>query len=351
MHPDPTPVIDLIQAFRRSKTMFTAAAMGIFDFLHEAPAGAAAVAAHLSANPDATERLLDACAALGLLRKRDGVYENHPVADTYLRAASPLTLYGYVRYSDEALYPMWNHLADAVREGTPRWGQTFGLDGPIFSAFFRTDDAMQDFLRGMHGFGMLTSPKVVTAFDLSRFGRLVDLGGATGHLAIAACEHYPALRGAVFDLPRVTAMAREEVARSEARDRIEVLAGDFFEDELPPADLYALGRILHDWDESRIARLLARIFERLPPGGGLLIAEHLLEEDGVGPVPANMQSLGMLICTEGKERSLSQYTQILHRAGFATVEGRRTGVPLDGILAVKQGMPPPGTPVAPFSRD
>jgi len=335
MLPDPAPVLDLIHAFRRSKTMFTAASLGIFDLLHEAPAGAADVAARLATNADATERLLDACAALGLLSKRDGVYQNHPVASTYLRAASPHTLYGYVRYSDEALYPMWNHLADAVREGTHRWGQTFGLEGPIFSAFFRTEEAMRDFLRGMHGFGLLTSPQVVAAFDLSRFRRMVDLGGATGHLVIAACERYPGLRGAVFDLPQVTAMAREEVARSSAGDRIEVLAGDFFEDELPPADLYAVGRILHDWNESQIVRLLTRIFDRLPPGGGLLVAEQLLAEDGVGPIPANMQSLGMLICTEGNERSLSEYTRILHRAGFTQTEGRRTGVPLDAILAVK----------------
>jgi len=335
MLPDPAPVIDLIQAFRRSKTMFTAASLGVFDLLHEAPAGAADVAARLATNADATERLLDACAALGLLSKRDGVYQNHPVASTYLRAASPHTLYGYVRYSDEALYPMWNHLADAVREGTNRWGQTFGLEGPIFSAFFRTEEAMRDFLRGMHGFGLLTSPQVVAAFDLSRFRRMVDLGGATGHLVIAACERYPGLRGAVFDLPQVTAMAREEVARSSAGDRIEVLAGDFFEDELPPADLYAVGRILHDWNESQIVRLLTRIFDRLPPGGGLLVAEQLLAEDGVGPIPANMQSLGMLICTEGNERTLSEYTRILRRAAFTQIEGRRTGVPLDAILAVK----------------
>ena len=28
---------------------------------------------------------------------------------------------------------------------------------------------------GMHGFGLLSSPQVVAAFDLSRFGHLVDL--------------------------------------------------------------------------------------------------------------------------------------------------------------------------------
>ncbi|MEI9971980.1 MAG: hypothetical protein WDO73_07920 [Ignavibacteriota bacterium] len=39
---------------------------------------------------------------------------------------------------------------------------------------------MRNFLRGMHGFGMLTSPAVVGAFDLSRFHRMVDLGEAPG---------------------------------------------------------------------------------------------------------------------------------------------------------------------------
>jgi acetylserotonin O-methyltransferase len=336
--PNPQPVLDLIEAFRRSKTMFTAVSMGVFDALHEGPTSAAELASRLSANAEAMGRLLDGCAALGLVHKRGSVYENDAVAETYLYTGSAHSLRGYVRYSDEALYPMWGHLEDAVREGTHRWTQSFGLAGPIFSAFFRTDEAMRDFLMGMHGFGMLTSPQVVNEFDLSRFHRLVDLGGATGHLAIAACERYQALRAVVFDLPRATALAREQVAKSAARERIEVVAGDFFQDELPAADLYYVGRILHDWTENKIERLLGRIFERLPEGGGLLIGEKLLEEDGVGPLAANMQSLNMLVVTEGRERSLSEYAGLLRRAGFGAVDGRRTGVALDAILAVKSGI-------------
>jgi acetylserotonin N-methyltransferase len=185
---------------------------------------------------------------------------------------------------------------------------------------------------------MLTSPQLVSAFDLSRYRRLVDLGGATGHLAIAACERYAELHAVVFDLPRVTALAREQISKSPAFERIEVVAGDFFEDELPAADLYYVGRILHDWTEGKIERLLGRIFERLPHGGALLIGEKLLEEDGVGPVWANMQSLSMLIVTEGRERSLNEYAGLLRRAGFGEVEGRRTGAASDAILAVKDAV-------------
>src|SRR5262249_3320383 len=158
------PVLDLIDAFRRSKTMFTAVSMGIFDRLHEAPATADVLASELDTNRDALERLLDGCAALGLLAKQNGAYSNDPVAEAYLRASSAHSLRGYIRYSDDVLYALWGNLADAVREGTHRWTQTFGSEGALFSHFFRTDAAMRDFLLGMHGFGMLTSPKVAAAF-------------------------------------------------------------------------------------------------------------------------------------------------------------------------------------------
>src|SRR5438874_1019009 len=83
----------------------------------------------------------------------------------------------------------------------------------------------------------------VATFDLSRFRRLVDLGSATGHLAMAACQRYAALRAMVLDLPGVVSIAREQVQPSAAANRIEVVAGDFFADPLPEADLFALGRI------------------------------------------------------------------------------------------------------------
>src|SRR5205814_382720 len=118
--------------------------------------------------------------------------------------------------------------------------------------------------------------------------------------------------------------------------RVEVIAGDFFENELPEAALFALGRILHDWSEDKILRLLRKIHDRLPAGGALLIAEKLLDDDKLGPRWAQLQSLNMLCCTEGKERTLSEYEQLLRSAGFTgEVLGCRTPSPLDAVLALK----------------
>lgn len=331
-HADPKPILDLIEAFRRSKVMFTAVSLGVFERLVKGPEDAYSVAQYIGSNEDTTARLLDACAALGLLEKQGPLYANSPAATDYLLRESPRTLAGYILYSDRVLYPMWSHLDDAIREGGHRWKQTFGLDGALFSHFFRTDEDKRTFLLGMHGMGQLSSPAVAAAFDLSPYKRVVDLGGATGHLALAIAGRYPAMQSAVFDLPEVIDYAREFTAGS----RVELLPGDFFNDPLPPADLYALGRILHDWSEDKIQRLLARVYAALPSGGALLIAEKLLAHDLPGPVSAHMQSLNMLVCTEGRERNFSQYAALLNEAGFGEVRGAMTGTPLDAVLAVKK---------------
>lgn len=333
--PDPTIVWELLTAFRRSKTMFAAVELGIFDALAAGPKSLQSLAEELRADSEALRRLLDACVGLSLLQRVGGEYQNTPSAAAYLCQESPHRLTGYINYSNGVMWKLWSHLEDAVREGTHRWQQAYGWDGPIFSHFFRDENAKREFLMGMHGFGVISSPQVVQAFDLSGFRRLADLGGATGHLAIAACRRYPGLRAVVHDLPEALPLAREIVGESGLGDRIELVGGDFFVDPLPEADLYAVGRILHDWSREKVDRLLRRMHEHLPPGGAVLIAEKLLWEDRAGPTWAQMQDLNMLTCTEGKERSLSEYNELLQHAGFSQVRGCRTSSPLDAIFAIK----------------
>lgn len=333
--PDPSVVLELLEAFRRSKTMFAALKLGVFDALATSPQTADELAQQLGTHPEAQRRLLNACVGLKLLTWDGSRYFSTAAATAYLTSTSPQRFTGYINYSNDVMWKLWAHLDDAVREGTHRWQQEFGWDGPIFSHFFKTEAAKREFLMGMHGFGVICSPHLVRAFDLSGFQKLVDLGGATGHLAAAACQLYPQIRACVFDLPDAVPMAREMLALTPVADRVEVAAGDFFVDPLPPGDLYALGRIIHDWTESKGEALLSRIFAALPAGGGVLIAEKLLNEDKTGPRWAQMQDLNMLTCTEGRERTLTEYRELLERVGFTDVRGVVTPAPLDAVLARK----------------
>ena len=94
--------------------------------------------------------------------------------------------------------PCGDGSATRSEQGTNRWEQVFGGKENLFDHFFATDNEKRTFLAGMHGAGLLSSPAAVAAFDLSRFRRMVDLGGGTGHLVMEACRRHPGLRGVIF---------------------------------------------------------------------------------------------------------------------------------------------------------
>lgn len=312
--------------------MFTATELGVFDALRDGPLSIDTLAERTRTSSSSLSRLLHACANLGLIEFGPPGASNTPLAQLYLVRTSPVALTGYVEYSRRALWQLWSHLPDAVRENSHRWIQAFGGQGELFSHYYKTEAEKRQFLMGMHAFGLISSPQIVAAVDLSPFTHLVDLGGATGHFALEASKRYAALRCTLFDLPQCIPLAQEMLADS----RVETLGGDFFAGPLPPADLYALGRILHDWTEKKIKKLLEKIHAALPPGGGILILEKLVEETGTGPTWALLQDLNMLVATEGRERKLSEYRALLDAAGFRSVEGYvLADSPLDAILARK----------------
>ena len=332
--PDPSPVLELLSAFRKSKVLFAACELGVFEALRSGPVQVAPLAETLKCNADALERLLGAAVMLGLLIRLEAGYANTPAATAYLTTDSPRRMLGYINYSSAVLWKMWDNLPGAIVEGTHRWKQTYGSDGPIFSQFFRTDWQRREFIQGMHAYGLISSPKVVDAVDLGRFNTFADLGGATGHLTVAACRRWTNLRGIVFDLNEVIPITKEFLP-SDVAERIDIIGGDFFADELPKADVYALGRIVHDWSEAKIGLLLGKILAALPTGGAVFIAEKILDDAKTGPEWAVLQHLNMLAVAEGKERTEGEYAELLRGTGFTGVKCVRTDSPRDVVMGVK----------------
>jgi acetylserotonin N-methyltransferase len=329
-------IVELLDGFKASKAMFTAVSLGIFDRLHGAPASCSELASDLDCAEHALERLLGFCAAKELIvQDAAGRWSNTPASERYLRIESPDTLAGYVLCADRMQFRLWAHLEDAIREGSNRWEQEFGRKDGVFDHFFKTQEDKEIFLRGMNGFGRISSPLAVAAFDLSGYQRMADLGGATGHLVIAACRRYPQMSACVFDLPSVTPVARRAIAEEGLTERIATVDGDFFKDSLPEADIYCFGRILHDWSDEQVRILLKKTYDSLPAGGAVIICEHILNERKDGPATALLQSMNMLVVAEGRERSASEYEALVRKAGFSDFQFRVTGGPVDAMLAVK----------------
>jgi tetratricopeptide (TPR) repeat protein/predicted O-methyltransferase YrrM len=69
--------------------------------------------------------------------------------------------------------------------------------------------------------------ETVEKADLSGRKKMLDIGGGHGLYSIFFTEKYPGLKAWVLDLPAVTAIARENIERYGAADRVSVIPGDF----------------------------------------------------------------------------------------------------------------------------
>ncbi|XP_070258803.1 probable bifunctional dTTP/UTP pyrophosphatase/methyltransferase protein [Myotis yumanensis] len=346
----PTPLLELLDGFKASKALFTACKMKVFDLLQdEAPLNATEIAQKIEASEGGTGRLLDVCAALGLLEKTERGYSNTELASRYLPSGGRYSLHPLIVYNDEHTWDFFTQLESAVREGTSRHRGAQGrtVDSLFQDCFYQSQDRKLQFMRAMHSLSKLTARHVATAFDLSRFSSACDLGGCTGTLAHELARAYPGLKVTVFDLPEVI----EDVSgfqpdRARAQ-QVSFVPGDFFQDSLPEADLYILSRILRDWPDDKAHALLSRISGSCKPGDCLLVAETVLDEQKRAARPGLLQSLDLLVQSRGRERSLGEYGRLLQAHGFEVVGAARTGTIVDVILATRTAPSPPSLPSAP----
>ncbi|XP_072209315.1 acetylserotonin O-methyltransferase isoform X1 [Excalfactoria chinensis] len=337
----PQIIFQYSNGFLVSKVMFTACELGVFDLLLESgrPLSLDVIAASLGTSIMGMERLLDACVGLKLLavelRGEGAFYRNTEISNIYLTKSSPKSQYHIMMYYSNTVYLCWHYLADAVREGRNQYERAFGISSKdLFGAMYRSEEEMLKFLAGQNSIWSICGRDVLTAFDLSPFTRIYDLGGGGGALAQECIFLYPNCTVTIYDLPKVVQVAKERLVPPEER-RIAFHEGDFFKDSIPEADLYILSKILHDWDDEKCRQLLAEVYQACRPGGGVLLVESLLSEDRSGPVETQLYSLNMLVQTEGKERTAAEYSELLGAAGFREVQVRRTGKLYDAVLGRK----------------
>lgn len=336
----PPNIADLLDGFKASKTLFVASKLKVFDLLnHHGSLKVGEVADKLQTSVVGTERLLDGCVALGLLEKTHQldslVYKNTEQANMYLVSSSEYSLHGYIIHCNDHVWPLFTHLEHAVQEGTNQNERAFGskTEDLFQDAYCNKKDVRLRFMNAMHSIARATGRDVAAVFDLSRFKTACDVGGCTGAMAYELVKMYPDLTITVYDLPAVIEMSSHFQPHKQDTHRVTFTAGDFFKDDLPKADLYILSRILHDWSEDKIDVLLSKISQLCTPGCGLLVAEIVLDEQRRSPARALLQALSM---TEGKQRSGSEYSQLLQKYAFTEIQPKHTGNFLDAILFVKQ---------------
>ncbi|KAM9342698.1 putative bifunctional dTTP/UTP pyrophosphatase/methyltransferase protein [Pholidichthys leucotaenia] len=330
---------ELMDGFKASKALFTASKLCLFDLLHRTPGlDAVQVAQEIKASVKGTECLLEACVSLGLLKSTDTTckkpaYENTYLATRFLQSDALFSLHGYIQHCNDKLWPLFSHLESAVQEGISQHKRAFSKTSneTLKDTLCSNQEDKMKFMKAMHCIANITGKSIATAFDLSNYKTACDLGGCTGTMAYEFSKVHPGLSVIVFDLPAVTELS-EHFRPQHVNNRVSFVAGDFFQDELPKADLYVLARVLHDLSDEKVHILLKKIADACTPGCGLLLSEIFLDEDRRGPSRGLLQALSM---SQGKQRSATEYSLLLKSHGFMTAHVTHTDGLLDAMLCIR----------------
>jgi hypothetical protein len=306
----------LIYGYAHTQLLRAAARLRLADLLAEGSQDLAALATRSKVDSGILLRLLNGLAAMGVVgADEDGRYTLTHLGDG-LREDAPDSLATFAILSGEEYFRSWLGLDLNPQDTQTPFERVFGV--PVFDWLAQHPEAGDRFNRRMATRIQVFAPAVATACDLSEARRIVDIGGGHGVLLATFLQRWPDTRGVLFDLPGAAAAGKKRLAEAGLLDRVDVVGGDFFRpDELPAGgDVYLLSQILHDWDDTHSRQLLRNLRQTMDPTARLLIVEMLMPERVDGPHPAIDLDLVMLVLTGGRERSASEYQQLLEGAGF-----------------------------------
>ena len=305
MTPPEEIIKDLAIAHAISRCLHVVADVGVADALDAVPLSAHELARRVGLNADALARMLRLLAAYGIFAAGPDGYSHTP-ASKLLRNDEPRSLRALVRMRGlPVIWRGFTELAHAAGTGRP------ATDWAALVAYFASHpDEAAVFNEAMVAKSQTVIPAVLDAFPFDTFELIADVGGGRGHLLQAVLARVPSAHGVLFDLPHVIADAA-----AAASPRLRLVAGNFFVDALPPADLYILMDLLHDWSDADVARILGALRGAAPLHAHVLIIETLVAE---APEPHFSKTLDILMLahTGGSERTPAEHARLLESAGF-----------------------------------
>ena len=316
---DDGPVYDHYIAGRRSAALAVGVRAGLFDALAQTPLTEGEVSARLGWLPRPTRSLLAALLAMGILVRTGGAFGLATDAAAYLVRGTPGSLWGLIDMEMDAFLSP-EALLQALTTGKT---SVYGDEDP-WARHARDPARARAFTAAMHSISERPAAGFAEVAPLGDVGTLLDVGGGSAALSLAAAQAFGHLVCTVLDLPGVCAIAAEYAAAANLGTRVRTHPADMFADPWPAADAVLLSQILHDWPPARGRDLLGKAFASLPPGGAVLIHEKLVDDDGRGPLANALVHLDMLVWTEGQQYSEGELRAMLADAGFVAVTRQAT---------------------------
>lgn len=304
--------------------------LGIADLLADGPLDVDHLAAATQSHELTLYRLLRYAAAHGVFTEVEPRRFALTTMSEYLRSNVP----GSVRWRVEGgkrvppWWP-WDEWLETVRTGVAAFDRVHGCS--YWEAMATDESSRRMFDLSLRSIADRQIPEVLPLLDLAGRRLVVDVGCGQAGWLVAILEAHAELRGVAVDLEEARQAAETTISDAGMEARASFVEADFFA-EVPEGDVMLLANVLHDWHDDDAARILRSCRAALEGDGILLVVDRVLPE-GDTPHPGKGVDINMLFNVGGRERSLSELTELLATAGLTLRAHHETRLAVGLLIA------------------
>jgi len=284
----PGSLREIVYSFQKSRIILTAFELKIFTVLSGSRKSSEDTALAVQCDIRATDRLMNALVAIGLLKKEEKQFSNTVTAETYLVEGKPGYLGGLHHTSN--MWQNWTTLTEAVQKGKSVTRTTNRSNDMKWS---------EAFIAAMHYRAKNQAAAIIEHIDLSHVKKLLDLGGGSGVYSMAFVTAKPEIKAVVFDLPHIVPITRDYIDNEGYTGSVEIMPGNYLFDDFGSGyDLIFMSAIVHINSYNENLQLIGRCARALNQGGQIIIQDQIMNDDRTLPAGGALFALNMLVGTD-----------------------------------------------------
>ena len=306
----------------RSKLLLTGIELKVFNQLSE-PKSAETVAEIIIAQPVNTGFFLDALAAIDLVVKKKGLYQNTPVTQTFLVEDSPTYLGQFFTNQLQWHKPVLNNLSMLVKEGPPPPSEMGAESEEMWAQMAIT---MANYERS--GMAQHLSKIIEELPEFPSFKKMLDLGGGPGLIGIGIVATHPTMKGVIFDRPAIAKVAETFIKEYEMEDRVEALGRDYTNDPIGEGYDLILASATLNFVKDDLDSFLKKIYKALNPGGVFISVHDGLTLERTKPGIMVISWLSMALTGHDMGFDQGFIADSILRVGFKSVHSRTLDTPM-----------------------
>jgi predicted nicotinamide N-methyase len=326
---DREKLLDLSRTFQKCRILLTAVELNLFDILAKGYQTVEELCTSHGFSPRGLRILLDALASQGLVSR--SLDEKYGLEESLSRLLTkdgedsvlPMILHAV------SMWQSWSKLTEIVRTG---------VNPNVMGIRSRSTEDMEAFIGAMHVIGLKMADSIAESLDLTRFKRMLDIGGASGTYVMAFLKRAPHMTATIFDLPNVVQMAQKRLDKEAYSHRVELAGGDYTSHDLPRGhDLVVLSAIIHSNGREGNRDLFRKIFQALEPGGALLVRDYVMDQTRTFPPNGAIFAVNMLAATsDGNSYTFEEIREDMQIAGFSNISMIHDGQNMDQLVIAEK---------------